>query len=36
MTLACFALVTVLCTAPVRRVTRWAVEPNVQALFTRR
>ncbi|GLZ09061.1 membrane protein [Actinomadura sp. NBRC 104412] len=32
----CFVLVTVLCTAPVRKVTRWAVEPDLRALFTRK
>ncbi|MGI5204914.1 acyltransferase family protein [Spirillospora sp. CA-108201] len=33
--LACFVLVTVLSTSPVRRVTRWAVEPDMRPLFGR-
>ncbi|WP_433476243.1 acyltransferase family protein [Spirillospora sp. CA-142024] len=33
--LACFVIVTLLSTAPVRRVTRWAVEPNLRPLFGR-
>ncbi|TDD73215.1 acyltransferase [Actinomadura darangshiensis] len=34
MVLAGFVVVTLLCTAPVRRVTRWAVEPDMRALFS--
>jgi hypothetical protein len=33
--LACFAIVTLLSTKPVRRVTRWAVEPDLKPLFSR-
>lgn len=32
---ACFAAVTLLSTKPVRRVTRWAVEPDPRPLFSR-
>ncbi|MGP4026051.1 acyltransferase family protein [Actinomadura sp. 3N407] len=35
MVITCFVVVTLLSTAPVRRVTRWAVEPNIASLFTR-
>jgi fucose 4-O-acetylase-like acetyltransferase len=35
MVVACFTVVTLLSTKPVRRVTRWAVEPDLRPLFSR-
>jgi fucose 4-O-acetylase-like acetyltransferase len=31
----CCVVATLLCTSPVRRVTRWAVEPDIRPLFTK-
>ncbi|MFI0366740.1 acyltransferase family protein [Actinomadura sp. 1N219] len=31
----CCAVATLLCTGPVRRVTRWAVEPDIRPLFSK-